>query len=128
MVIVPQRIGRPCAASGCPAVIRSGRFCPAHERNEERSRDHERGSASQRGYGVLWRRLRAMFLRQHPLCADPFNEHKGRPVAATDVDHIVPRARGGTDAFANLQALCHSCHSRKTALADGRWTGQGRGA
>ena len=28
----------------------------------------------------------------------------------------------------NLQALCHSCHSRKTAEEDGRWQGVRRGS
>lgn len=35
------------------------------------------------------------------------------------VDHIVPKVDGGTDDMENLQTLCRSCHSRKTALEDG---------
>ena len=30
-----------------------------------------------------------------------------------DVDHIVPRARGGTNDLSNLQALCRECNSQK---------------
>jgi len=30
-----------------------------------------------------------MFLRRHPLCADPFGMHGGRPVVATEVDHFL---------------------------------------
>lgn len=33
---------------------------------------------------------------------------------ARDVDHRIPRSRGGTDDFSNLQLLCHGCHSTKT--------------
>jgi 5-methylcytosine-specific restriction protein A len=44
---------------------------------------------------------------------------EGRVTAAQHVDHVVPREQGGSDDWANLQALCASCHSRKTALEDG---------
>lgn len=30
-----------------------------------------------------------------------------------DVDHVVPRCKGGGNAPANLQALCHKCHGEK---------------
>lgn len=35
-----------------------------------------------------------------------------------DVDHIIPKSQGGTDARENLQLLCPTCHRRKT-IADG---------
>lgn len=35
---------------------------------------------------------------------------------ATDVDHIVAEANGGTDDDTNLQSLCPDHHKRKTAL------------
>lgn len=46
---------------------------------------------------------------------------KGLLVPATDVDHIIPH-KGNEDLMwdeENLQALCHACHSRKTAAEDG---------
>lgn len=56
--------------------------------------------------GAAWRKLRALVLREEPLCRCGC----GQP--ATDVDHIdsdpTNNARG------NLQGLAHSCHSRKT--------------
>lgn len=107
---------------GCPAVVRGGRYCDQHKLPPKATTeyDRQRGSASQRGYGAYWRRLRILFLRRHPLCADPFHEHGERAVAATDVDHIVPKRQGGTDAWDNLQPLCHACHSRKTGRDKGR--------
>ena len=54
-----------------------------------------------------WRRLRAQVLREEPLCRSC-----GAP--ATDVDHIIPRAKGGTHHRANLQSLCRPCHRTKT--------------
>lgn len=47
-------------------------------------------------------------LRDHPFCA----LCKARPSAF--VDHIVNKARGGTDARDNLQGLCGDCHDAKT--------------
>jgi diadenosine tetraphosphate (Ap4A) HIT family hydrolase/5-methylcytosine-specific restriction endonuclease McrA len=34
-------------------------------------------------------------------------------VKALEVDHIVPRSKGGTDDVSNLQALCYSCNAMK---------------
>lgn len=33
--------------------------------------------------------------------------------AATDVDHIVPKSKGGTDEAKNLVACCRSCNASK---------------
>ena len=49
-----------------------------------------------------------MVLREEPMC-------RACGGAASQVDHIMPLSRGGTNDRANLQPLCHSCHSRKTA-------------
>ena len=76
-----------------------------------------RETSAARGYGSQWRRLRRMILAAEPLC-----RACGR--LATDLDHVVPRAMGGTDSPANLQPLCRACHSSKTAVEDG---GFGRG-
>lgn len=112
-----------CTSPNCPNVVTFGRFCDEHRRKAKRPR--MRGTAAQRGYGYRWRRLRRRVLAEQPLCTDPFNLHSedNRTEIATDVDHIVPRADGGTDERGNLQPLCHSCHSRKTAQAQ---TGRGR--
>lgn len=92
-----------------------GARCGAHVARRE-----ERPSAARRGYGARWRRVRAMFLAAHPICCDPFGLHSERVVAATDVDHVVPRRRGGADVEDNFQSLCHGCHSHKTQLELGR--------
>lgn len=41
-------------------------------------------------------------------------ENCGTP-GPLEVDHRVPRSRGGTDRLANLQVLCRRCHAAKTA-------------
>lgn len=112
---MPSRALRPCSSPGCGKPCSAGR-CSAHPKVDTR------GSARERGYGTPeWRRARAYFLKQHPLCECPI--HKGRedaPIANT-VDHIIPKQP--TDlAFwdqDNWQALAHACHSRKTARHDG---------
>ena len=80
-----------------------------------------RPTSGARGYGGRWQRLARMFLRRHPLCADPFGVHAAERgiVPAECVDHIVPLRRGGSNDESNLQALCTSCHARKTVLHDG---------
>lgn len=35
------------------------------------------------------------------------------PITA-EIDHIIPRHRGGSDRLCNLQALCNNCHASKT--------------
>lgn len=60
--------------------------------------------------GAAWQKLRAYILRESPLC-----EHcavLGHVVPATDVDHV--DGNPGNNSMANLQSLCHACHSHKT--------------
>lgn len=115
---MPRKPLRPCRAPGCPKPATVGSRCRQHARALRREYDNDRPSAAQRGYDPKWRRIRAQYLRHHPLCqatdeaALRFHARFGD--AATDVDHIVPVAQGGTNRWVNLQALCHRCHSAKT--------------
>lgn len=82
-----------------------------------RKADANRPSAAKRGYDAKWSAYRKWFLARHPLCV-----MCDTPKSATHVDHI--RAVRGPDdpGFwdeSNHQALCHSCHSRKTCREDG---------
>ena len=87
----------------------------AHARKKTRRIDR-RESAAARGYGHRWRKLRQMILARRPLYADC--KKLGRVVLAEDVHHIVARRDGGKDEESNLEALCHSCHSKRTARGE----------
>jgi len=66
-----------------------------------------------------WRTERAAFLHEHPLCVECARHDVIRP--ASVVDHIDPH--GGDETVfwdrSRWQALCASCHGRKTAAKDG---------
>ena len=115
LCLLPWAPPRPCSQPGCGSLTLSS-FWERHARDRQRRYDRARGGSAALGYGGRWRRLRNAVLQRHPFCQTP------RCTAqATDVDHIVPRRRGGDDSLENLQGLYRSCHSRKTALEDGRW-------
>ncbi|WP_312384225.1 HNH endonuclease [Atlantibacter subterraneus] len=111
---MPAAIPRACRKRGCSGTTtdRSG-YCEAH-RNEG-WQQHQRGlSRHQRGYGSKWDIIRARILkRDRHICQECLAN--GRPVPATTVDHIKPKAHGGTDEDSNLIAICFKCHKAKTA-------------
>lgn len=66
------------------------------------------GSNVARGYGSDWQRARAIVLFTHPRC-----QYCER-MPSTEVDHLIPKYKGGTDDIGNLRACCHECHKRKS--------------
>ena len=68
--------------------------------------------------GRTLQRLRNKLLRANPLCMMCLIYGRIRP--ATDLDHIIGLAQGGTNAEDNLQGLCHDCHADKTARENGK--------
>ena len=78
------------------------------------SQPDARGSAASRGYDSRWAKFRAAYQRRNPLCVQWKRAGIIRP--ATQVDHIKPLSAGG-DKYneSNLQGLCATCHSKKTA-------------
>lgn len=64
-----------------------------------------------------WRKVSRLYRTLHPLCEEC--SRVGRYEPATQVDHRTARKDGGAPFdFANLHALCATCHSRKTATVD----------
>ncbi|WP_408734794.1 HNH endonuclease [Gluconobacter morbifer] len=80
--------------------------------------DRHRGSASARGYDRKWQAFRKWFLIRNPLCHDCRREQLLTP--ATEVHHI-QKLRDAPDRrldATNCMALCHSCHSTRTACGE----------
>ena len=90
----------PCREAWCPNY----QPCPVHP---------IRAFAGSGPMPADWPTVRAGILRRDPQCRSC-----GLHPSET-VDHIVPRAIGGTDAPSNLQGLCLPCHRHKTAIAGG---------
>ena len=108
---MPSRPLRPCSYPGCPELVKAG-YCDAHKRTQPDYHipEHQRMYNSAR-----WKRMRKAQLTREPWCKGCLEQ--GVCTVATDVDHITPH-RGSERLFydaENLQSLCRSCHSRKTA-------------
>lgn len=88
---------------------------PKHKTAQQPKRTHVQSKTWGQGRGGRpWRRKRdAVLVRDKYLCQPCLAQ--GRYTEATEVDHIVTRANGGTDAWDNLQAICTDCHKAKTA-------------
>ena len=93
--------------NGCGKAVRS--VCTACHKESRAAREKYRPSAAARGYGARWRKLRKLVLHDDPICSVCSMQ------ASTEVDHVTPKASGGTDALSNLQGICERCHSEKTA-------------
>lgn len=114
---MPLKPQRPCSRPGCRNLTRE-RFCTEHQA-DIRQYDRYRGSSYERGYNSEWRAYRVWYLQEHPICVEC--KRAGILEASTVVDHIIPH-KGDQELFwrpSNHQALCTSCHSRKTAKEDG---------
>ncbi len=91
------------------------------------SADDQRPTAARRGYDQAWRNKRHKVLARDGFTCQA--EGCGRIVMGKGephIDHIIAKAKGGSDDMDNLQTLCASCHSRKTVREDGGF-GHGKG-
>lgn len=104
---------RPCRHPGCGVLVPGG-YCPAHQ--PKRADRNEKSKSWRWMYQTdAWKQLRHDQLLREPFCREC--AQRGVRRHATDVDHIRDH-KGDWAVFTdpeNLESLCHSCHSRKTA-------------
>lgn len=111
---------RLCSVSTCSREVHHKGRCAEHFREREQ-RWRPGGYATYRS--KRWRMLARRVKFEQPLCPGLPGEECG--AIATEVDHIVAMAAGGQPfARANLQALCASCHARKTRAERAAGTAQ----
>lgn len=80
-----------------------------------------RGTRHEQGYGYAWTKLREKVLKRAGyLCQCSVCRTSGRVCNAHEVDHIIPKSKGGTDAMSNLQAINRICHQQKTMAEQGK--------
>ena len=95
-----------------------GLRCPACQAIATKKRNTDppgRPTAAQQGYGAEWRRVSAKLIAAATgcaLCPSPFT--KDDPAT---VDHIIPKARGGTNDEQSLRVIHRSENSRRASQA-----------
>lgn len=110
---MPPRPKRPCATTGCSALVEAGR-CQRHGEAVKRERHRvseaaREGSSTSRGYDWKWRMLRKKHLEEHPACpcgAPAEMVHHVNPVS------LAPHLRLST---LNLASMCRRCHALEHA-------------
>lgn len=104
----------------CGEVIPQGcKACPDCYREYKKKIEETRPNRIERGYDQKWVNYSKQYLKVNPFCVRCLEDGVYTPSAVTD--HIIPH-RQDKDLFwdiSNHQALCKSCHDRKTAKEDG---------
>jgi len=106
---MPTKPKTPCKQQGCPNLT-DGSYCEEHKQTENRRYNrYQRDPAINKRYGSAWRRIRARYVKAHPICERC--EQEGRLTPASEVHHLRELSDGGTHDFSNLQSLCKGHHS-----------------
>ena len=104
---MPNKPKRPCNHSNCRNLTNE-RYCDEHKALHVWV--HKDNVVRIRGRKL--QRERNRLFNANPLCVECLKV--GITRAATQRDHVVPLAFGGTDTDDNIQALCQECHDKKT--------------
>lgn len=117
---MPMSALRYCMEPTCREKVQDRPRCEEHSKALERiknKRDYEKKKQKRKFYKTaIWQDLRIQQLTKTPHCEWQYDTGTNCGKVATIVDHIVPREDGGPDHLDNFQSLCHSHHSKKTAI------------
>lgn len=107
---MPMKPRKPCKFPGCPHLTHDD-YCDEHRTlARKRYEQYERDPATQRRYGTAWRKIRARYVVQHPMCE--MCQKEGRLTPVEVVHHKIELSVGGTNDFNNLMSVCKSCHAK----------------
>ncbi|WP_299312384.1 HNH endonuclease signature motif containing protein [uncultured Halomonas sp.] len=110
---MPKSPPRPCRVPGCPGKTTAQHgYCEQHAHLGSWQKPEHPGRRARQG-GRPWRRRRDRVLQRDKGLCQPCLQ-QGRVTPATEVDHILNIARGGSESDDNLQAICAACHREKT--------------
>ncbi len=109
---MPKLPPKPCTKPGCTAYATKKGRCDKHQ---IKAWDHNGKTRHERGYDSKWVKTRALILkRDNYMCRCDDCVMDGIYLPATEVDHIIPKSRGGTDDYSNLRAINTKCHKKKS--------------
>ncbi len=112
---MPQQGDKLCARGGCyNRRVLGSKYCEECNAKLEQSDYVVSKVAKDPFYNMMrWRNFSLRYRKEHPWCEECIKSE--RVVPSRHVDHIVPMAEGGAKLErSNVQALCVSCHSKKT--------------
>ena len=118
-----RRSKKACAFPDCAKVTTAKHgYCIEHRKAVDKNYEKTYRKPRPKRYSTrAWQNTRKLVINNNPFCADPFAHHirydSGLRIKAEEVDHIDGNPENNRED--NLQGLCKSCHSRKTAQE--RW-------
>jgi len=95
----PYKPMKPCGYPGCRNLTDGRRYCIEHKKQQQ-------------GYGANHRKLRLLYLSEHPICENCQKTY------ANELHHVDGNNKNLDED--NLEALCKSCHSKRT-VEEGSW-------
>jgi len=115
---MPKLPPTPCTKAGCKSyAVKRGR-CADHQ-----VVNWGNGNRPERMNGWAWQRVREKVLKRDGYVCQDQRVCQGL-TRAREVDHVIPKAQGGSDSYDNLRSICPNCHREKTRVEALRGRGE----